>query len=311
MLKRKLWLAQTELDATRSAASDRAAAACAAAIAPQIALPVQHLHHVPMVGQPMCDSPAFPHLGSPSTLDDIRDAIDSPAVGSNRAERIAAAFTVTPITRDVFRCNYTDSSALNFATSRRWRANDQHKAALRRECRGLVVHRTGAVLVRPLHRFFAIGQTAQTQIDSLAGIVSGVVTRKLDGQMVCGVVVDGMVQLWTRAGPTEVGAEAFRVTVASQADYSGLVEFASGHQSTPIFEYVGKRSHKKANEGSFHQVVLLAIRFHASGEYWLTRCALLLLGLVFRWCKGCTIWRDWKFRTYRERLLAGKTVREW
>ena len=95
-----------ELDATRSAASDRDAAACTAAIAPQIALPVQHLRHEPMVGQPMCDSSAFPHLGSPSTLDDIRDAIDSPAVGSNRAERIAAAFTVTPITRDVFRCNY-------------------------------------------------------------------------------------------------------------------------------------------------------------------------------------------------------------
>ena len=110
-----------------------------------------------------------------------------------------------------------------------------------------------------------------TQIGRLAGTRSGVVTRKLVRQMVCGVMVDGMVQLWTRAGPTETGIRlgAFRVTVAAQADYSGLVEFASEHQSTPTFEYAGKRSHKKAHVGSFHQVVLLAVRPHVSGKYWL------------------------------------------
>ena len=91
----------------------------------------------------------------------------------------------------------------------------------------------------------------ETQIGRLVSMRSGVVTRKLDGQMVCGVMVGSVAQLWTRAGPTETGIEAFRVTVAAQADYSGLVEFASEHQRTPIFEYVGKRSHKKAYEGSF------------------------------------------------------------
>ena len=100
--------------------------------------------------------------------------------------------------------------------------------------------------------------------------------------MVCGVVpvVDGSVQLWTRAGPTKTGVKACRVTVAAQADYSGLVEFASEHQSTPIFEYVGKRSHKKAYESSFHQIVLLVVRFNASGEYWLD------------WIQQCVYWQD-------------------
>ena len=89
--------------------------------------------------------------------------------------------------------------------------------------------------------------------------------------MVCGVVIDGRVQLWTRAGPTAVGQEAFRVTVAAEADYVIFVEYAATcmHESTPVFEYIGgSRSHKKAFEGNVHRVVLLAVRFHGSGEYW-------------------------------------------
>ena len=94
-------------------------------------------------------------------------------------------------------------------------------------------------------------------------------TLKLDGKMMCGVVVDGTVQLCTRAGPTETGTGAFRVTMAVQVNYSGLVKFSSEQQGTPVFEHVGRRSHKKAHEGSFHQVVLLAVRFHVSGQFWL------------------------------------------
>ena len=271
MLKRKLWLAQTELDAVRSAAPDSRVAASPVAMPPELPLQSSHRTPVPMMVEPpqYCSSPAFPNLGTTTTVADLQRAIAFPGVHSNRTRRIADAFKMVPVSTDAFSFNYTDSSALNFTADRRILPFAVSRAALRRECRGLVVHRTGAVLVRPLHRFFAIGQTAQTQIGRLAGIVSGVVTLKLDGQMVCGVVVGGMVQLWTRAGPTPVGVEAFRVAVAAQADYSGFVEFASEQQSTPIFEYVGKRSHKKAYEGCFHKLVLLAVRFHASGEYWL------------------------------------------
>jgi hypothetical protein len=200
---------------------------------------------------------------------DLQHAIAFPDVRSNRTRRIQDAFKVVPVGTDALQFNYTDSFALNFTADRRNRPSALRQAALRRECRGLVVHRDGAVLVRPFHRFFSIGQTIATQIGRLAGTRSGVVTRKLDGQMVCGVVVGGMVQLWSRAGPTKTGVEAFRVTIAAQADYSGFVKFASEQQSTPIFEYVGKRSHKKAYEGGFHRIILLAVRFHSSGEYWL------------------------------------------
>ena len=61
----------------------------------------------------------------------------------------------------------------------------------------------------------ASGTTPETQLTELDYRGVEVVTRKLDGQTVCGVVVDGNVQLWTRAGPTAVGQEAFRMTVAA------------------------------------------------------------------------------------------------
>ena len=50
------------------------------------------------------------------------------------------------------------------------------------------------------------------------------VTRKLDGQMVYGLLVGRQVQFWTRAGPTEVGQEAYQSTLASGADFAGFVE---------------------------------------------------------------------------------------
>ena len=61
---------------------------------------------------------------------------------------------------------------------------------------------------------------------------------------------------------------AFRVTVAAEADYLGFVRYATLHESAAVFEYIGRRSHKKAIEGNLHRLVLLAVRFHASGEYW-------------------------------------------
>ena len=238
-----------------------------------LAPPLQHPRQIQMVEPPQHrDSHAFPNLEGSNIVDTIRSAIASPDVGRNRARRIAAAFTITPITPDqpnIVICNYTDSSSLNFVANRADRPFARSQAELRRECRGLVLQRSGGVLVRPFHRFFAIGQTPSMRLENLDQIgVAVTVTRKLDGQMVVGVVVDGMAQFWTKGGPTETGVEAFRVAMTCQADYSGLIEYAAAHQSTPMFEYTGRRSHKKAFEGSVHRVVLLAVRFNSSGDYW-------------------------------------------
>ena len=89
------------------------------------------------------------------------------------------------------------------------------------------------------------------------------------------MVVDGRVQLWTRAGPTAVGQEAFRVTVhvvwwlRQITDYVGFVKHAAMHESTAACVRVYQQEKpQKAFEGNVHRVVLLAVRFHGSGEYW-------------------------------------------
>ena len=92
--------------------------------------------------------------------------------------------------------------------------------------------------------------------------------------MVYGVVVGGEAQFWTRSGPTEVGAEAYKVAIAANADFLGLVGHAAVHQSTAVFEYIGRRSHKKAFEGHMTQQILLAVRHHVSGLYW-SHCDML------------------------------------
>ena len=78
----------------------------------------------------------------------------------------------------------------------------------------------------------------------------------------------GKVQFWTRAGPTAVGMDAYRVAVASKGDYWGFVQWISAKQATPVFEFVGRQSRKKAFEGNLPRLVLLAVRMHDTGGYW-------------------------------------------
>lgn len=144
----------------------------------------------------------------------------------------------------------------------------ERHALLRRECRGLVVHRSGGVLARPLHKFFLLDQIPETNAHQLELKDIACVTKKLDGQMVYGLLVGGAVEFWTRSGPTEVGSEARRVALSSSADYLGFVELICSWECTPVFEYVGKRSHKKAFEGNFSRLILLAVRFSNGGAYW-------------------------------------------
>ena len=82
-------------------------------------------------------------------------------------------------------------------------------------------------------------------------------------------MIQGCLQLWTRAGPTEVGMQALRVTAAHRGDYSGLTEYAMRTRSryTPVFEYIGKQSRLKAIEGNMPDVVLIAVRHQLTGDY--------------------------------------------
>ena len=258
-LQRQMWLLQQELDQVRSAQSapGEGRVAGADAESPQRALhhPQRALHRPldPEVRDGICRFPTRRSL----TVGRMREAINRPGADPRMERRIASRFAVIRVDADTFLYNYTDSSTVNFLVGGRVGTGrvQQDSAALRRECRGLVLHRTGTVLVRPLHRLFNVDQPPETQMSAVQDRRAAVVTRKMD---VCGVVIDGSVQLWTRSGPTAVGLEAYRVTAAAEADYVGFVKHAALHESTAVFEYIGRRSHKKAFEGNMHRVVLHA-----------------------------------------------------
>eukprot|EP00657_Telonema_sp_P-1_P006291 TRINITY_DN245_c0_g5_i1.p1 TRINITY_DN245_c0_g5~~TRINITY_DN245_c0_g5_i1.p1 ORF type:complete len:248 (+),score=29.05 TRINITY_DN245_c0_g5_i1:354-1097(+) len=217
---------------------------------------------------PARDSGTFPLLGQESAIQDLRSALTDDRLSASRQGKIDSAFRGKVLDRNIYLLNYGQNNSLNFSSAHTSDDGSSYKAALRREYRGLVVHTSGRVLVRPLHKFFSIGQIPKVSLAVLLQKQIAVVTRKLNGQMVSGVVVGGEVQMWTRAGPTEVGMQALRVAVAHPGNYSGLTEFTVQQSYTPVFEFIGKESNKKANEGNMSRVVLLAIRHRHTGHNW-------------------------------------------
>ena len=69
--------------------------------------------------------------------------------------------------------------------------------------------RGGEVVVRPVQRF----QTMRQLPGQGQHLVAETITEKLDGVMVCGVVVGDAVELWSRGGWTEQAVSATRFAI--------------------------------------------------------------------------------------------------
>ena len=173
----------------------------------------------------------------------------------------------------LIRFDYVDPQGRNFVCRVRgdtesgragWR-----QAWLRREMRGLVMRSTGEVVVRGLHKFFNVGQLSENKTRAVERKQVVEVLEKLDGQMVMGVVIGGEVQLWTRKGATVVAKAAMRVMGGLVGDIAGLIRDIVGQGYTPIFEYIGRQSRIKADEGDEGRLVLVAVRDRVSGGYML------------------------------------------
>ena len=129
------------------------------------------------------------------------------------------------------------------------------------ECRGLVLC-DGQVVCRPVQRFHRVGE-----MGGLAGVVTAqVVTEKLDGQMVCGVVWDGAVELWTRSGWTEQAQAATWVAQECEGMLR-LISVVWAQGGSPTFEYVGKQSLVKVRYRDT-RLVLVAVRDRETGRWW-------------------------------------------
>lgn len=72
-------------------------------------------------------------------------------------------------------------------------------SAIARECRGIVFDRNGDIASRPLHKFFNIGETPDTQLDELPWQSSSLrFMEKLDGSVVHTVRLDDTLHLKTK-----------------------------------------------------------------------------------------------------------------
>ena len=129
-----------------------------------------------------------------------------------------------------------------------------------RECRGIKFSADGAILARPLHKFFNWGESPSTEPD-LKG--PHFIHEKLDGTMVHPLFIDGALRLATRAGLTPYGDAALKHCLPG---HILLMNYLEAEGWTPIFEFTGP-SNRIVVPYSQHNVTLLAARHKTSGFY--------------------------------------------
>lgn len=141
-----------------------------------------------------------------------------------------------------------------------------HRAAVRRECRGIMFDpKTGEIVSRPFHKFFNAGEREDIAISKLDLSQPHTVYEKLDGSMIRPIKVDGGIRLGTKMGITDVAllAEEF---YAGRDNYEAFMRAMVGSGFTPIFEFVSRRARIVVDYAE-ENLILLAVRDNYTGEY--------------------------------------------
>lgn len=136
-----------------------------------------------------------------------------------------------------------------------------HPARL--ECRGLKFSADGAILARPLHKFFNINERPDTQAGIIDFSKPHIVMEKMDGSMIHPAIVDGEVVLMTRMGHTDVAKKAERhLTPDMRQACSTLLMWGW----TPIFEWTAP-DNRIIVRYEDSKLTLLTIRDTVTGYY--------------------------------------------
>lgn len=138
------------------------------------------------------------------------------------------------------------------------------RAALRRECRGIVFDTaTGALVSRPYHKFFNVGEREDMLNIDIS--TPHVVLEKLDGSMIRPLPTIGGLRWGTKMGITDVAllAEEF---CADKPQYATFAAECVRQGFTPIFEFGSRRS-RVVVDFPEEVMVLLDIRNNETGLY--------------------------------------------
>ena len=142
--------------------------------------------------------------------------------------------------------------------------------AAARECRGIVFNTVAGVVVgRPLHKFFNVGERAETQVGALDWSKVVRVMDKRDGSMIHTVSTEGGIRLKSKKTFSSDVAMAAEAWLASHANYVEFVNAVGEMNCTAIFEWTAP----DARIVLFYpeaELKLLHIRNNETGEYWLS-----------------------------------------
>jgi len=135
-----------------------------------------------------------------------------------------------------------------------------------KECRGITFDEYGNILVRPLHKFFNVGEKPETQVGSIDWAQTQLIMDKRDGSMITPTVIDDKIVCKTKKSfDTEQAARALAF-INAHDNYRDFVYDCYHHEMTPIFEWTspGDRIVLKYEADD---LVLLHIRNNITGEY--------------------------------------------
>jgi len=139
------------------------------------------------------------------------------------------------------------------------------KGIMRRELRGVMFNKDGSVLSRPFHKFFNVGERADTQLSEIDFDQPHTILVKEDGSMLRPLLINGGVRWGTKMGVTDTAMQA-EVFAARHLKYNNFSMKLIQEHKTPLFEYVGPEN-RIVLEYAQENLILLAVRDNHSGEY--------------------------------------------
>lgn len=110
---------------------------------------------------------------------------------------------------------------------------------IKREFRGLKFDLEGNLICRPWHKFFNVGERAETSLENIDVSKNHIILEKLDGSMIAPFMVDHGIIWGTKMGKTEVSDQVVQWLLQSDKlmDYQYFVIDAIQKGYTPIFEW--------------------------------------------------------------------------
>lgn len=136
---------------------------------------------------------------------------------------------------------------------------------IRREFRGLTFDKnTGKILRRPFHKFFNYGERQETSNIDISK--SHVIYDKIDGSMICPILLNDVIIWGTKLGETEFSHDVKDFVKLSPIPYEEFVRSLYKDGYNPIFEWTAPENRVVIDYGK-RALTLLAIRHITTGEY--------------------------------------------